>query len=229
MVLTDDNFASIFSAVREGRIVFDNLRKVTFFLLPTGIASIISIMIAMLLGVPIPYLAAQLLWINLVTNGLQDVSLAFEPGEKGILNRPPRDPQEGIMSRLLIQRTVLVGMVIALGVAWNYINALQAGASLEHARTIAVTTMVFFQFFQAWNSRSEYESIFRINLLGNPFLFYSMIAAGLAQVAFVYAPPLQWIFRTVPLSAAEWVQILAVAASVLVVVEVDKWLRRRVA
>jgi len=229
MVLTDDNFASIFSAVREGRIVFDNLRKVTFFLLPTGIASIISIMIAMLLGVPIPYLAAQLLWINLVTNGLQDVSLAFEPGEKGILNRPPRDPQEGIMSRLLIQRTVLVGMVIALGVAWNYINALEAGASLEHARTIAVTTMVFFQFFQAWNSRSEYESIFRINLLGNPFLFYSMIAAGLAQVAFVYAPPLQWIFRTVPLSAAEWVQILAVAASVLVVVEVDKWLRRRVA
>lgn len=145
------------------------------------------------------------------------------------MNRPPRDPQEGIMSRLLIQRTVLVGMVIALGVAWNYINALQAGASLEHARTIAVTTMVFFQFFQAWNSRSEYESIFRINLLGNPFLFYSMIAAGLAQVAFVYAPPLQWIFRTVPLSAAEWVQILAVAASVLVVVEVDKWLRRRAA
>ena len=227
MVLTDDNFASIFSAVREGRIVFDNLRKVTFFLLPTGIASIISIMIAMLLGVPIPYLPAQLLWINLVTNGLQDVSLAFEPGEKGILNRRPRDPQEGIMSRLLIQRTVLVGMVIALGVAWNYISTLQSGASLEHARTVAVTTMVFFQFFQAWNSRSEYESIFSINPLGNPFLFYSMIAAGLAQLAFIYAPPLQWVFRTVALSATEWVQILTVAASVLVVVELDKWLRRR--
>ena len=227
MVLTDDNFASIFSAVREGRIVFDNLRKVTFFLLPTGIASIISIMIAMLLGVPIPYLPSQLLWINLVTNGLQDVSLAFEPGEKGILNRRPRDPQEGIMSRLLVQRTVLVGMVIALGVAWNYISTLQAGGSLEHARTVAVTTMVFFQFFQAWNSRSEYESIFSINPLGNPFLFYSMIAAGLAQLAFIYAPPLQWVFRTVPISATEWVQILAVAASVLVVVELDKWLRRR--
>lgn len=227
MVLTDDNFASIFSAVREGRIVFDNLRKVTFFLLPTGIASIISIMIAMVMGVPIPYLPAQLLWINLVTNGLQDVSLAFEPGEKGILKRPPRDPQEGIMSRLLIQRTVLVGMVIAGGVAWNYISALQAGASLEHARTVAVTTMVFFQFFQAWNSRSEYDSIFSINPLGNPFLFYSMIAAGLAQLAFIYAPPLQWVFRTVPLTATEWVQVLAVAASVLLVVELDKWLRRR--
>jgi len=227
MVLTDDNFASIFSAVREGRIVFDNLRKVTFFLLPTGIASIISIMITMLLGVPIPYLPAQLLWINLVTNGLQDVALAFEPGEKGILKRPPRDPQEGIMSRLLIQRTVLVGMVIAGGVVWNYTTALQAGVSLEHARTVAVTTMVFFQFFQAWNSRSEYESIFSINPLGNPFLFYSMIAAGLAQLAFIYAPPLQWVFRTVSLTTTEWVQVLAVAASVLMVVELDKWLRRR--
>lgn len=227
MVLTDDNFASIFSAVREGRIVFDNLRKVTFFLLPTGIASIISIIITMIMGMPIPYLPAQLLWINLVTNGLQDVAMAFEPGEKGILKRPPRNPLEGIMSRLLIQRTVLVGMVIALGVAWNYTTALQESNTLENARTVAVTTMVFFQFFQAWNSRSEYDSIFRINPLGNPFLFYSMIAAVLAQLAFIYAPPLQWVFRTVPLTATEWVRVLAVAASVLVVVELDKWLRRR--
>lgn len=227
MVLTDDNFASIFSAVREGRIVFDNLRKVTFFLLPTGIASIISIIITMIMGMPIPYLPAQLLWINLVTNGLQDVAMAFEPGEKGILKRPPRNPLEGIMSRLLIQRTMLVGMVIALGVAWNYTTALQEGNTLENARTVAVTTMVFFQFFQAWNSRSEYDSIFRINPLGNPFLFYSMIAAVLAQLAFIYSPPLQWVFRTVPLTATEWVRVLAVAASVLVVVELDKWLRRR--
>ncbi len=106
-------------------------------------------------------------------------------------------------------------------------SALQEGNTLENARTVAVTTMVFFQFFQAWNSRSEYDSIFRINPLGNPFLFYSMIAAVLAQLAFIYAPPLQWVFRTVPLTATEWVRVLAVAASVLVVVELDKWLRRR--
>ena len=131
------------------------------------------------------------------------------------------------MSRLLIQRTILVGLVIAAGVVWNYLSVLRVGGSLEHARTVAVTTMVFFQFFQAWNSRSEYESIFRINPLSNPFLFYSMIAAGLAQLAFIYAPPLQWVFRTVALNAADWLQILSVAASVLVVVELDKWLRRR--
>jgi len=226
MVLTDDNFASIFSAVKEGRIVFDNLRKVTFFLIPTGIASIISIIGTMIAGVPIPYIPAQLLWINLVTNGLQDVALAFEPGEKGIIDRPPRDPKEGIMSRLLVERTVLVGLVISIGIVWNYVTALQEGASLEKARTIAVTTMVFFQFFQAWNSRSEHQSVFSMSPLSNPFLFYSMIAAFFAQLAFIYAPPLQWVFRTVPLTGSEWLRILAVSSSIILVVEIDKLLRR---
>ena len=227
MVLANDNFASIFSAVKEGRIVFDNLRKVIFFLIPTGLASILSIIGCMALGVPIPYVAAQLLWINLVTNGLQDVSLAFEPGEKGIINRPPRDPREGIMSRLLVERTILVGLVISAGIVWNYMTALKSGASLEHARTVAVTTMVFFQFFQAWNSRSETESVFRVNFFSNPFLFYSLIAAFIAQLAFIYAPPLQWVFRTVPLTAGDWMQIIMTASAVLVVVEIDKWLRKR--
>ena len=226
MVLADDNFASIFHAVKEGRIVFDNLRKVTFFLIPTGIAAIISIIGAMIFSVPIPYLPAQLLWINLVTNGLQDVALAFEPGEKGIIDRPPRDPKEGIMSRLLVERTIIVGLVISIGIIWNYVTALREGASLENARTVAVTTMVFFQFFQAWNSRSEHQSIFRIDPLGNPFLFYSMIASFFAQMAFIYAQPLQWVFRTVPLTGVEWLRILAVSSSIIFVVEIDKWLRR---
>lgn len=227
MVLTDDNFASIFHAVREGRIVFDNIRKVTFFLIPTGVASILSIILAMIFSVPIPYVPAQILWINLVTNALQDIALAFEPGEKTVLMRPPRDPKEGIMSRLLIERTIIVGALISAGVVFNFINALQDGASLEKARTVAVTTMVFFQFFQAWNSRSEYESIFKISLLSNPFLFLSLIVATLAQLGFIYIPVFQWIFRTEPISLADWKNILLVALSVIIVVEVDKWLRRR--
>lgn len=227
MVLTDDNFASIFHAVREGRIVFDNIRKVTFFLIPTGVASILSIILAMLFSVPIPYVPAQILWINLVTNALQDIALAFEPGEKGVLTRPPRDPKEGIMSRLLIERTIIVGALISAGIVFNFINALESGASLEKARTVAVTTMVFFQFFQAWNSRSEYESIFKISLLSNPFLFLSLIAATIAQLAFIYVPAFQWIFRTEPISIKDWQNILLVALSVIIVVEIDKWLRRR--
>ncbi len=227
MVLTDDNFASIFNAVKEGRIVFDNIRKVVFFLIPTGLASILSIIGAVITGLPIPYFPAQILWINLVTNGLQVISLAFEPGEKGVIDRPPRSPEEGIMSRLMIERTIIVGILIALGVAYTFMNSLKQGESIETARTVAVTTMVFFQFFQAWNSRSEYESVFRINPFSNMFLFLSLIVATLAQIAFIYVPALQWVFRTEPISAEDWQNILLIALSVIVVVEIDKWFRRR--
>lgn len=95
MIVVDDNFASIFNAVKEGRVVFSNLRKIIIFLIPTGFAAIFSIFIAMLMGIPIPYVPAQLLWINLVTNGVQHLALAAEPGEKDIIKRPPRDPEGG--------------------------------------------------------------------------------------------------------------------------------------
>jgi Ca2+-transporting ATPase len=227
MLITDDNFASIFHAVEEGRVVFDNIRKVTLFLIPTGVAAIVSILVAMAIGVPIPYVAAQLLWINLVTNGLQDVALAFEPGEKDVIKRKPRSLKEGIMSRLMYERSVLVGLIISAGVLFNFVLALNDGASLERARTIAVTTMVLFQFFQAWNSRSELQSVFTISPSRNPFLFYSMVAAFLAQIAVVYVPALQWVFRTEPLTGAEWIQIGLVALTVVLAVELDKLIRRK--
>jgi len=226
MVITDDNFASIFHAVEEGRVVFDNIRKVTLFLIPTGFAAIVSILIAMALDIPIPYVAAQLLWINLVTNGLQDVALAFEPGEKDVIKRKPRNLKEGIISRLMYERSILVGLIISAGVIFNFVSALDDGVSLERARTIAVTTMVLFQFFQAWNSRSELQSIFRINLLSNPFLFYSMVVAFLAQLAVIYIPALQWVFRTEALAGAEWLRIIVIALTVVLVVEIDKAIRR---
>ncbi len=226
MIVTDDNFASIFHAVEEGRIVFDNIRKVTMFLIPTGFAAIIAILVSMFLEMPVPFVAAQLLWINLVTNGMQDVALAFEPGEKDIIRRKPRSPREGIISGLMFQRSIIVGILISAGVVYNFHDALSEGSSVEHARTIAMTTMVFFQFFQAWNSRSETKSVFRINPLSNPFLFYSMVAAFLAQIAVIYIPGLQWVFRTDALSGAEWMRIVAVAITVIAAVEIDKLARR---
>jgi len=226
MVIVDDNFASIYRAVELGRVVFDNIRKVTFFLIPTGIAAIISILTTVMLGLPLPYLPAQLLWINLVTNGLQDVALAFEPGEKDVVERPPRDPKEGIMTRLFIERTIIVALLISAGVVYEFIHALNEGVSLEKARTIAVTTMVFFQFFQAWNSRSETHSLFTMNPLGNPFLFFSTIAAFIAHLTAIYVPGMQWIFRMEPISAWDWLRIGLVSLTVVIVVELDKWLRR---
>ncbi len=227
MVITDDNFVSIFNAVEEGRVVFDNIKKVTFFLIPTGIAAVLSIIGAMVLGLPIPYVPAQLLWINLVTNGLQDVALAFEPGEKGVIERRPRHPQEGIMSKLLLQRTVLVGMVISVGVIFNYVIAIKSGESIAQARTVAVTTMVFFQFFQAWNSRSEMQSVFRVSFMSNPYLFLSIITAFFAHLTVLYVPAFQWIFRTVPIAIPEWIEIIAVSTMVIFAVEIDKLMRRR--
>ncbi len=227
MIVVDDNFTSIFNAVKEGRVVFDNIRKVTLFLIPTGFAAVLSILMTMILGLPIPYVPAQLLWINLVTNGLQDVALAFEPGEKGIIRRPPRNPKEGIMSKLMIQRSVIVGFLISIGVVYSFVTALDNGASLEKARTIAVTTMVFFQFFQAWNCRSETASIFTISPLSNPFLFYTMVAAFFAQLALIYVPALQWVFRTEPIAAQEWINIMLLSLTVILVVEIDKLMRRK--
>ena len=227
MVIADDNFASIFWAVKEGRIVFDNIRKVTFFLIPTGVAAILSIIGTVILGLPMPYLPAQLLWINLVTNGFQVIALAFEPGEKDVDQRPPRNPREGIMSSILIQRTIIVGVLIAVGVIVKFVYALKNGADLDQARTMTVTTMVFFQFFQAINSRSEFHSVFRLSPFANPFLLYALLASTFAHLAVIYASPLQWVFRTVPLSAFDWLLVLGISSSVIVVVEIDKAIRRR--
>jgi Ca2+-transporting ATPase len=225
MVITDDNFATIFHAVSEGRVVFDNIRKVVFFLIPTGVAAILSIIATIFLGLPMPYTPSQILWINLVTNGLQVIALTFEPGEKGVVLRPPRNPAEGVMSRVLIQRTVIVGALIAAGVVYSFHHALALGEHLEQARTVAVTTMVFFQFFQTWNSRSETESVF--SPLSNPLLFFAILASLLAQLAVIYVPALRWVFQTEPLSVQEWVRIGAFSVTVIIVVEIDKALRRR--
>lgn len=226
MVLADDNFKSIFDAVKEGRVVYNNIGKVTLFLVSCGLGELIAIVTTIAMGLPLPYIPAQILWLNLVTNGLQDVALAFEPGEKGILERPPRDRRESILSPLIIRRTFVVGIVLAAGTLYTFIHALNAGLSLDKARSIALTTMVFFQFYQAFNCRSETESIFRMNPLGNPFLFFSMIAALLAQLAVLYLPALQWIFRTVPLTAMEWLEIGIVTSTIVAAVEADKLIRR---
>jgi len=179
------------------------------------------------MGYPIPYIPAQILWLNLVTNGLQDVALAFEPAEKGVLHRHPRNPKEGILSGLMIQRTLLMGVTLAAGTLFLFISSIKAGVPLERARTIALTTMVFFQFYQAFNCRSETRSVFRMSPISNPILLISMIAAFLAQLSVIYVPAFQWVFRTVPITVIEWVKIFMVSTTILLIVEMDKWIRGR--
>ncbi|MEW6425691.1 MAG: HAD-IC family P-type ATPase [Bacillota bacterium] len=226
MIVTDDNFASIFAAVKEGRVVFDNIRKVVLFLLSTGLAQVILIFTALIVLMPLPLLPAQILWLNLVSNGLQDVALAFEPAEKGIVDRPPRRRDEPVMSRLMAERLVIIGVVIAAGTLFTFTWSLNQGYVLGHARTVALTTIVLGQLFNVFNVRSETASIFRTRLLSNPFLFYSVVASIIAQITIIYVPAFQFVFRTTPLNAGDWAIAAAAATSVLMAVEGEKAFRR---
>jgi Ca2+-transporting ATPase len=227
IVLSDDNFASIVAAVREGRIVYDNIKKVTIFLVSCGLGELLTIIACMLAGLHLPYLPAQILWLNLVTNGFQDVALAFEPGEKDVLSRKPRPSRERILSALMIQRTLLMGSILGFGTFIVYYLELASGVPVDSARSVALTTMVFFQFYQAMNCRSETLSIFEMHPLSNPFLFVSIIGAFFAHLAVLYVPALQYVFRTVPLDFGQWVIVIVSSVTVVIGVELDKFMRRR--
>jgi Ca2+-transporting ATPase len=226
MVLADDNFVSIYAAVEEGRITFDNLRKVTFFLVSTGAAEVLAILTTLVVQWPLPFLPAQILWLNLVTNGLQDVALAFEPGEPGVLERPPRARGEGIISRLLWERTLLTGLVMAAGTLLMFRWELETSGHLGRAQTVALTTMVLFQVFHVGSCRSERRSVLALSPWSNPFLFAATAAALLVHVAALYLPPTQFLLRVEPLDLGTWVRMGLIASTILVAVEIDKLLRR---
>ncbi|MBI2940427.1 MAG: HAD-IC family P-type ATPase [Chloroflexi bacterium] len=225
MVLADDNFATIYAAVEEGRVVFDNIRKVIMFLIPTGLGLVLTVVASIGLGLPLPFLPAQAIWINLVTNGLQDVAMAFEPAEEDVGRRPPRDPRQGVVTRLMIERTILVGLVLMIGTLAAFVWQLSSPSGLDHARTVAVTTMVLFQNFQIFNSRSFTRSIFHVNPLSNRFLFVTIVAALGLHILALYWGPLQFVLRTEPLSLETWLVMVPIAATVMLAVEVDKVLR----
>ncbi|MEX2585843.1 MAG: HAD-IC family P-type ATPase [Balneolaceae bacterium] len=226
MILSDDNFATITAAIEEGRIVFSNIRKVTFFLLSTAVGELIVILIAVLMNWPLPFIAVQILWINLVTNGLQDIALAFEPGEPGILKRKPRPPKEGILTGRLMERLGGVGLVLAAGTLGMFWWIYRETGDLDLARTAAMTQMVVFQFFHVLNCRSLDRSIFRIPFFSNKFLFVSLITALLAHLAVLHIGFLQTIFRTMPLTIEQWLLIIGVGMLVIIGGEIDKIVNR---
>jgi calcium-translocating P-type ATPase len=226
MILTDDNFVSIYAAVEEGRVTFENLRRVTFFLISSGAAEVVTIIVALLLRWELPLVAVQILWLNLVTNGIQDVALAFEPGEKDILKRRPRRRREGVISPLLWERIVVAGIVMAVGTLFIFWWELDHGASLENARTAALTTMVLFQAFHAGNSRSETRSVFAIDRFSNPFLLVGVTVALLVHGVALYVPATQFILQVEPIGATTWVLIVAVGVSIVAAMEGHKLLRR---
>jgi magnesium-transporting ATPase (P-type) len=227
MVLADDNFASITNAIEEGRIVFSNIRKVTYFLLSTNIGLVIAILASLFGPWPLPFVAVQVLWINLVTKGLQDVSLAFEPGEPGLLDEPPRDPAEGVIHGPVFSRMISMGAFMAVVTLAVFLWILWRGASLELARSAAMTQMVMLQFFHVFNCRSFLRSIFAVPLRANPYVVGSVLLSLVAHLAILHIGLLQVLFETEPLSLGLWGIIMLVSLSVVVVAEIDKALLRR--
>jgi magnesium-transporting ATPase (P-type) len=226
MVLADDNFVSIHAAVEGGRVTFDNVRKVTFFLLSTGVGTFMVIPIAMVLGWPLIMVPAQLLWLNLVTKGLQDLALAFEPGEPDVLDHPPRKRREPIITPLLWWRTLLVGATMTVGGLIMFDWALGQDMSIEQARTVALTTLVVFQAFHLGSSRSERRSVLQVPLTSNRFLLLAQLGALGAHIGALHLPVTQMVLRVEPISVGAWWRLALIASSVLVVVELDKLVRR---
>jgi magnesium-transporting ATPase (P-type) len=227
MVLTDDHFASIANAVEEGRVVFDNTRKVTYFLLSTGVAAIVAIIASIVAGLPLPYVPAALLWLNVVTNGLQDVALAFEKGEPDVLERPPRHRDEGIVSRVLWERAALTGTTMAVGSLWVYTWAMQAGLSPDQQRGAALTTLVLAMAAHVYNARSDRRSIVTTSIRGNRFLLISTLVALTVHVLASYWGPIRRLLQVAPVTGPGWMRVLVVAVGVVGVSEIHKALRSR--
>jgi Ca2+-transporting ATPase len=225
MVLLDDNFATIVRAVGEGRRIYDNLRRFIRYVVTTNSGEIWTIFLAPFLGLPIPLLPVQILWINLVTDGLPGLSLSLEPEEPDVMRRPPRPPAEGVFAHGLGIHAVWVGLLMAgltLGTqAWF----LRDGGS--HWQTMTFTVLCLGQLAHVLAIRSERQSLFTQGLLSNtPLLGAVSLTLGL-QLATIYVPALNAVFRTEPLGAVELALALALASLVFVAVEIEKWVRRR--
>jgi cation-transporting P-type ATPase F len=227
MVLTDDDFATIEAAIEEGRGVYDNITKFITWTLPTNLGQGLIILVAILLNTTLPVLPVQVLWINMTTALTLGLMLVFEPKEPGLMARSPRDPDQPILTRPLVQRILLVSLLSLVGTFGLFELELLTGASDAQARTVAAATVVMIQMAYLVNSRSLTKSVFEIGLWSNPRLVAGMATMLLLQLAFTYLPFFHLAFGTAPIDLAAWARITAVAITVALVVGAEKALRRR--
>ena len=227
VVLADDDFATLTAAIEEGRVVFANIRKVAFFLLSTATGEVMTILAALFAGWPLPFTPVQLLWINLVTDSVQVSALAFERGEPDILRRPPRPPAEEVLPARLLFRLGLVGALLTAGTLGVYQWVLAGSGDAALARSAALTQMVVFQCYHAFNCRSLDRSIVRAPPTGNRALLFGVAGVLALHVAALHAGPLRYALGTRPLTPGIWVAILLVGAVVVIGGELDKATQRR--
>ena len=229
MVLADDNFASIIHAVEEGRTVYDNLKKAILFILPTNGGEALIILAAILFGFhQLPLTPVQILWVNMVTAVTLALSLAFEPPEQNVMRRPPRAAHEPLLTHYLVWRVAFVSVILMSGTFGLFLWEMEQGTSIEHARTVAVNTLVMFEIFYLFNSRYITTSVFnRAGLTGNRYVLIAVGILIIFQLGFTYLGPMQTLFGTTGIDVTIWVRIVLVASSVLFLVELEKAVIRR--
>jgi len=227
MVLTNDNFATIEAAVEEGRGVLDNLIKFLIWVLPTSAGLGLVIIIAVLMALPLPILPVQALWTNMTCTVLLGLTLAFEPRDPQIMQRPPRPPNAAILNGEMVFRIVIVALLLVAGSFGLFEWALRRGASQAEARTIAVNVIAIGQTFYLLNCRSLRFSIVHIGLFSNMWIWGGVAAMIITQLAFTYAPVMNRLFHTAPIGLTEWLQIVGVGLVIYTVVGVEKAYRRK--
>ncbi len=226
MVLADDNFATIVNAIKEGRTVYDNIKKALFFILPTNGAESLVLMAAVLLGIIMPITPAQILWVNMVTAVTLALSISFEPMEKNVMKRPPRDSNKSILGKQFIWRIIYVSIIIGALTLAVFYYMLHMGLDENAARTVAVNTLVCCQLFYLFNCRKMKGLAISKDFFGNRYVFYASGILTLLQLVFVYAPFMNNFFLTVSLPVQYWLYPGLAGLCVFVIVEIEKYVTR---
>jgi Ca2+-transporting ATPase len=225
MIITDDNFASIVAAVEEGRGIYDNIRKVLLFLLSCNMSEVLFILFAILFGWPAPLLALQILWINLVTDSFPALALDTEPKEPGIMKRKPRDPKERAITKDMGISIGISAIIITIGSLFMFWYTLPRG--IEYARTMALTTMIMFQMWTAIAYRSTTHTMSEIGWFSNPRLLGAIALSIFLMLPLIYIPQVQAVFGTTYLGGLEWLEIILLSCTGLIVIEIWEWVNRK--
>ena len=228
IILTDDNFASIKAAVEEGRRILDTLIKFITWTLPTNFGEGLVILASIFMGLLMPILPVQILWINMTTALTLGMMLIFEPKEPDVMNRPPRKPHSPILTKDLIIQISIVSICILISAYGLFELAIKDGSTIEEARTIAVNTIVMIEIFYLFNCRSLTKSILRKGFFSNKLIFLGVTIMILLQIVFTYTAVLNEIFQSKPIGIESWLQIVCVAIVTFLIIEIKKFVTRRI-
>lgn len=224
IVLLDDNLESIILAIEEGRSIYKTIKKVILYLFSTSMGEVFTIIGALILGYPLPILVAQIIWLNFVTDGFLDISLAMDPKEGHLLDGKFEKPKKYIVDKPMIKRMALMSLVMAVGTLYLFKNYYEA--DLAKALTMSLTVLAAFQWFNVWNCRSEHKSIFWMNPFSNKYLVSATVTVIMLQLFAIYTPTMNMFLKTVPLDVSDWIALAPIAALIVLAEEIRKGLAR---